>query len=524
MTAQNFAGGTGTAADPYQVATAEQLNEVSNFPTACFIQTADIDLSDIAFEGIAPFTGVYDGNGYSIDYYSDYTGSNGVGLFKRLHTPGVIKNVTMKYADVVGGNWSGILCSTNGNWEKLGGDIINCTIYDSFIEGADATAAFAGVTAGNFVGCRAFNVTVEGGANTGGISGQNEGGGRYKDCTFYGNVNGSGIVGGICAFYIGVSKWDYAFENCVVYGNISSSTGTVAGVLGQPNWDCESAHIINSAVFADISGQCVGSFGGNSLRGKLQNCYATGSLRATGEWTYGPWNGGLCASNFNGPVEDCYFSGTITATAEGLRVGAICGRNWPGITVARTYYNSDGASMGMGDYDDPATYDTRPLLPEEMLNLDNFDFSDKSKWQIAEGTTPFLANQTAPLTITECTEDLVAGTGETDLEFVYIYGSLAESVIVPVTIDAGNWSAEIPEDVLTETETVTVIGIAKDKMPSMVTKAKVLPGSLVEGIINNGEKTVKAIYNVAGQRIAKIQQGQINIVKYSDGSVEKVIK
>lgn len=526
MSAQNFAGGTGTASDPYQVATAAQLQEVTNFTTACFIQTADIDLTDVNFEGIGTFTGVYDGNGYSIDYYTNYSGNNGVGLFNRVNTPGVIKNVTMRYADVVGASWSGILCSTNGNWEALGGDIINCAIYDSYIEAGESTGAFAGVAGGNFVNCRAYNVTVEGGEKTGGISGLNEGGGRYKDCSFHGNVISSGLVGGICGFYNGESKWDYAFENCVVYGNVSSSTGTVGGVLGQPNWNCNSAHIINCAVFADCTGQAVGSFGGNALRGKLQNCYATGNVKATGIWSHGyedPWNGGLCAVNFNGPIEDCYFSGVITGTSD-VKIAGICGRNWPGITVARTYYNADGAPLGMGDGDEPDNYDTKALLPEEMLKLSNFKFSDMSKWQIAEGTTPFFANQTAPLTITECTEDRVAGTGETDLEFVYIYGSLAESVIVPVTIANGVWSAEIPEETLTETETVTVFGIGKDKMPSMVTKAKVLPGSFVENITSDGDKTVTAVYNVAGQRIAKAQQGQINIVKYSDGSVEKVIK
>lgn len=526
MTAQNFAGGTGTADDPYQVATAEQLQEVTNFTTAHFIQTADIDLDGVEFEGIGTFTGVYDGNGYSIDYYTNESGNNGAGLFSRLNTPGVIKNVTMKYAEVIGGNWSGILCSTNGNWEVLGGDIINCTIYDSYLEAAESTGAFAGVAAGNFVGCRAYNVTVEGGEHCGGISGINEGGGRYKDCSFHGNVIGSAMVGGICSFYNGESKWDYAFENCVVYGNVTSSTGTVGGVLGQPNWNCTSAHIINSAVMADVTGQGVGAFGGNALRGKLQNCYATGNVKATGIWSHGyddPWNGGLCAVNFNGPIEDCYFSGVITGTDD-VKIAGVCGRNWPGITVARTYYNADGAPMGMGDGDEPDNYDTKALLPEEMLSLSNFKFADMNKWQIAEGTTPFLANQTAPLKITECTESRVAGTGEADLEFVYMYGSLAESVIVPVTINAGNWSADVPEDILTETETLTVIGIGKDKMPSMVTKAKVQKGSLVEGIASNGEKKVEAIYNVAGQRIAKAAQGQVNIVKYSDGSVEKVIK
>jgi len=39
-----FAGGSGTESDPWQVATAEQLNNVRNYSSQHFIQTADIIL------------------------------------------------------------------------------------------------------------------------------------------------------------------------------------------------------------------------------------------------------------------------------------------------------------------------------------------------------------------------------------------------------------------------------------------------------------------------------------------------
>ena len=52
-----FTGGAGTEAEPYQVATAEQLQAVSDFPTASFVLTDDIDLSDIVWKPIANFTG-----------------------------------------------------------------------------------------------------------------------------------------------------------------------------------------------------------------------------------------------------------------------------------------------------------------------------------------------------------------------------------------------------------------------------------------------------------------------------------
>ena len=91
MSAQSFAGGTGTAEDPYQVATAEQLQAVTDFTTSNFIQTADIDLYGVAFNPIATFTGVYDGGGHFIDNYTIESGSDGAGLFARLNTPGVFK-------------------------------------------------------------------------------------------------------------------------------------------------------------------------------------------------------------------------------------------------------------------------------------------------------------------------------------------------------------------------------------------------------------------------------------------------
>ena len=70
-----FAGGSGTETDPYQVATAEQLNAVRYHLDSHFVQTADISLAE--YENWEPigsedgvvyykqqgFTGVYDGNG-----------------------------------------------------------------------------------------------------------------------------------------------------------------------------------------------------------------------------------------------------------------------------------------------------------------------------------------------------------------------------------------------------------------------------------------------------------------------------
>ena len=41
-----FAGGTGTANDPYQIETAEQLNNVRNYMKSHFVLNRDIDMSN----------------------------------------------------------------------------------------------------------------------------------------------------------------------------------------------------------------------------------------------------------------------------------------------------------------------------------------------------------------------------------------------------------------------------------------------------------------------------------------------
>ena len=82
MAGGNFGGGTGMELDPYLVEDADDLNAVRNDLAASYKQTADIDLSGYAnWEPIgnisdldydpwvifAPFTGSYDGSGYTVN-------------------------------------------------------------------------------------------------------------------------------------------------------------------------------------------------------------------------------------------------------------------------------------------------------------------------------------------------------------------------------------------------------------------------------------------------------------------------
>ncbi len=71
-----FAGGDGGTNTPYLVATAEHLDNVRNYPTVHFRQTADIDLNEAPWnegQGWVPignnstrFSGVYDGGNHRV--------------------------------------------------------------------------------------------------------------------------------------------------------------------------------------------------------------------------------------------------------------------------------------------------------------------------------------------------------------------------------------------------------------------------------------------------------------------------
>jgi hypothetical protein len=83
-TEQYFAGGDGTAENPYQIMNYEQLDSVRYFPDKAFIQMADIDLASMSgsWHPIGniqqPFSGSYDGDGFlinnlTIDVRPDWT-------------------------------------------------------------------------------------------------------------------------------------------------------------------------------------------------------------------------------------------------------------------------------------------------------------------------------------------------------------------------------------------------------------------------------------------------------------------
>ena len=138
-----YEGGNGSADSPYLVATAQDLQNIKDEPTACYRLVENIDLTDFAWSTF-DFSGTLDGDGHEISYLTIPAGGNGVGLFGNFDRPGVIRNLTLRNFDIVCGNWAGCLVSTSGNWEdkKSGGTIENCRAIDCNISGGECIGIF----------------------------------------------------------------------------------------------------------------------------------------------------------------------------------------------------------------------------------------------------------------------------------------------------------------------------------------------------------------------------------------------
>jgi hypothetical protein len=300
----HYSGGSGTAEDPYKIATAADWQVFMNDPgnwdkNFILVETIDFGgakLASIVFNPFGdfsiPFTGVFDGQGNTLrNAVIDMPGSYSVGLFGYLASPGLIQNLGMVDISVTGVLYVGGLCGVNGNGEREGGTITGC-----FVTG-----------------------TVSGISVLGGLCGRNFSG-TINGCSVTGTVNGgddSGILGGLCGFNTG------KIGNCYAAGAIQSGEGSydVGGLCGYNYgqiYDCYATSGIMSGKWSyDIGGVC----GFNS--GTIGNCYAAGTIQS-GEGSFEI--GGLCGYNY-GQIHDCYATGRMMGGEGSYDLGGFCGYN-----------------------------------------------------------------------------------------------------------------------------------------------------------------------------------------------------
>lgn len=223
-----FAGGSGTAADPYLVQTAEHLNNVRNYQTAHFLQTANIDLNVAPYnqgDGWMPigdisdnFRGVYDGGGFFITNLYIISMSYPEGLFGEI-SAAVLKRIQILNADITVGGSGGILAGNSSHSE-----IMNCKVSGT-LSGGIALGGLVGFVEYSTIHSCQVSANLSGGNQfVGGICSR----ARYSSisqCTTTGSISENDSAGGIAGYL-----YTSTVSDC--YSRIDfSGGGTAAGVV-----------------------------------------------------------------------------------------------------------------------------------------------------------------------------------------------------------------------------------------------------------------------------------------------------
>ena len=224
-----FEAGNGTETDPYIIATAAQLDEVRNFPSACFELSKDIDLSSYlnsnssGWTPIKDFTGKFDGKKHTIKgLWISLSSIDYVGLFAKIQGSSNDKRASVSNLFV--------------NVSKKG------------ITGA---------------GC------------VGGICGSLSYG-NIENCMVTGDISGYQCVGGV----VGGNTNKSSVSQCASSGNITATNGYAGGILGQ---DVSSCDINNCYSIANVKAE--GSYYYSSYAYGIgygaEKCYFAGTISGT---------------------------------------------------------------------------------------------------------------------------------------------------------------------------------------------------------------------------------------------------
>lgn len=327
--ASAFAGGTGTAENPYQIATGAQLaylaSSVNNGETYAgknFVLTADIDLnkrpwtpianafSDALFGGsdYRIFAGNLDGQGYTVSNVaigstnapleSDVFGLFGV-------TEGKISNLHLNTVSIHGKakNVSGYVIGLAGGLiGSASGSVENCHVTGLTMT---LTTPDSGWAAAYWIG---------------GLVGALDAG-QINECSASGKItekSGKGSIGGLIGELGKASKITYSRANVALDVKPDHKGGAdVGGFIGKGNGKSNAETVIrNCYATGDVTGGAyTGGFAGGIWGLNIINCYATGNVSGAANSMASFVGTDASDTSYYGSIINCYATGTVIGTA-----------------------------------------------------------------------------------------------------------------------------------------------------------------------------------------------------------------
>ncbi len=223
-----FAGGDGTQGDPYQITTAEQLQEIQNNLSSYFILTQNIDASGtsswnsgagfVPIGGDSTFKGNLNGKGYKItSLFIDRSSTDNVGLFSTIDENGVVDSLGIDQGDITGAQNTAGLAGENY------GTITN-SYYSGTVTGTSQVGGLVAQNAGNITSSYSAGSATASGTDVGGLVGNHNLGTiskSYSTSTVAGGNNAGGLVG----------FTNDNIDNSYATGNVSGSD-RIGGLIG----------------------------------------------------------------------------------------------------------------------------------------------------------------------------------------------------------------------------------------------------------------------------------------------------
>ncbi|MFR9619657.1 MAG: GLUG motif-containing protein [Rikenellaceae bacterium] len=306
--------GSGTEADPYQIATTTQLRDIATavndgtttYEGEHFVMMNNIDLKGEEFTAIGtenkPFSGTFDGGGYEVSGL--YINKYGSVYYNYQALFGYISGATIQNLDV-----SGSVTIEASSWlEYIGGVVgyaTSSTISNCYSNVAVTTSApDSNSNIGGIVGY-AKNVSI-------------------TNCYNLADISGSGsYIGGIMGY-----TYNATTTNCYNLATISG-VKNIGGIIGYGTYG---SSVINSYNTAAIEGSenVGGAVGYFSQSTSTINSYNTGAVKGSS------YVGGVVGRLQNATATNCYNSATVEGSSN---IGGVIGYA-SYYTITNCYYNN----------------------------------------------------------------------------------------------------------------------------------------------------------------------------------------
>ena len=329
-TAAAFAGGTGTAEDPYQIANGAQLaylassvNSGETYTGKNFVLTANIDLNGLPWTPIANsfsdallggsnyriFAGNFDGNGYTISKVS------------------IGSETTPFESDVFG-----LFGATEGKISNLNLDTVSihgvAKITSGYVIGP--AGGLVGYSAGSIENCHVTGLTMDMNAQDGGIAGAYWIGGLVgaldgtqliNECSVSGSITentGKGSIGGLIGELGKAAKITYSRSDVMVNVKADPRGGAdVGGFIGKGNGKTDAETIIrNCYATGNVTGGAyTGGFAGGLWGLNIKNCYASGNVSQAAAAMASFVGTDASDQDYYGSITNCFATGSVTGSS-----------------------------------------------------------------------------------------------------------------------------------------------------------------------------------------------------------------